>query len=168
MKLPLLEDQNDARLTRRCAISALAAAGLTACSSNTIIYVHPDASADDGGEGGTTDDAGCSALGQNVGAVTAFPQGTWKMVGDLIIGNDANGLFAFTAICPHQGCPVNPPSATGATYCACHGSRFDGNGKVTVGPARTSLEHYALAVCDGNVMVDTGTVVAATTRTPAA
>ena len=67
----------------------------------------------------------------------------------------------------HEGCTISAPSSTGATSCPCHGARFDGNGAVTLGPARTPLPHFALTVCGGNVYVDTATVVAATTRTPA-
>jgi Rieske Fe-S protein len=157
-------------MTRRAVLATLAAAALTACSSTTIVSASRDsgATADDAG----TDDAGtdptCPAEANNAGTVDTYPQGKWKAVGDYIIGHDANGLFAFSTSCTHQGCTVGAPSSTGATLCPCHGARFDGNGAVTAGPARTPLPHFALTVCNGNVYVDTSTTVAASTRTPPA
>ncbi len=122
-------------------------------------------------EGGDESDASdessaCASLGTLVGAETKFPVGTWKLVGQLIVAQDANGFFAFSAICTHQGCLVDPPASNGTTFCPCHGSQFDGNGKVIAGPAFTPLRHYAINICNGDVYVDTSTPVSATTRTP--
>lgn len=88
--------------------------------------------------------------------------------GYLIIAQDTAGFFAFSAICTHQGCPVDPPASDGSTFCPCHGSQFDGNGNVIVGPAFTPLPHYAVNICNGSVYVDTSTRVALSTRTPPA
>jgi Rieske Fe-S protein len=157
-------------MTRRAVLATLAAAALTACSSTTIVTSARDsgATADDAGTDDAGTDPGCPAEANNAGAVDSYPQGKWKSVGDYIIGHDANGLFAFSTSCTHQGCAVGAPSSTGATVCPCHGARFDGNGAVTAGPARTPLPHFALTVCNGSVYVDTGTTVPATTRTPPA
>ncbi|HSO41188.1 MAG TPA: Rieske (2Fe-2S) protein [Labilithrix sp.] len=162
----------DGCMTRRAILATLTAAALSACSGTTIITSRDagtgtDAASDpDAGTDAATEPT-CPVDPGSDGPVTSYPQGTWKAVGAYIIGHDANGLFAFSTTCTHQGCTISAPSSTGATSCPCHGARFDGNGAVTVGPARTPLPHYALTVCGGNVYVDTGSTVAATTRTPA-
>lgn len=47
-------------------------------------------------------------------------------------------LFAVSAICTHRKCKLEA-EADKSFYCPCHGSTFDGNGKVTAGPARRNL-----------------------------
>jgi Rieske Fe-S protein len=160
----------DGCLTRRAVFATLAAAALTACSSTTIVTASKDsgAAADDAGTDDAGVDPGCPPASNSAGALTSYPQGKWKSVGDYIIGHDANGLFAFSTSCTHQGCLITAPSSTGATSCPCHGARFDGNGAVTAGPARTPLPHFALTVCNGEVFVDVNTTVTAATRTPPA
>jgi Rieske Fe-S protein len=165
----------DGCVTRRAVFATLAAAALTACSSTTIVAASKDSGAagddagtDDAGTGNPGVDPGCPPAANSAGPVTSYPQGKWKSVGDYIIGHDANGLFAFSTSCTHQGCLIGAPSSTGATSCPCHGARFDGNGAVTAGPARTALPHFDLTVCNGEVFVDVNTTVAAATRTPPA
>ena len=169
------EPREDGCMTRRAILATLAAAALTACSSTTVITSSNDAGADNTADAGTddagTDDAttaACTPTGTSAGALTSFPQGKWKAVGAFIVGHDAGGLFAFSTSCTHQGCTIGPPSSTGATTCPCHGARFDGNGAVVQGPARSPLPHFALTVCDGKVYVDETSEVAASTRTAAA
>jgi thiosulfate dehydrogenase [quinone] large subunit len=156
-------------MTRRAILATLAAAALTACSGSTVAGVTKDAGTPGDPTTPPADDAGPSACAgepaNSAGPVTSYPQGKWKAVGDYIVGHDAGGLFAFSTSCTHQGCLLDPPSSTGATYCSCHGARFDGNGAVTAGPARRPLPHFALTVCDGVVYVDTNATVAASTRT---
>lgn len=177
---------------RRQALTALAAGVVAACSSTTLEPVTDDGgSSAEGGSGaadsgiaadsGTTlQDSGVSGsdsgsgtctttpAGVDVGAVSTFPSGTWEAAGSkndpFIVGQDSGGYFAFTAICPHAGCKVNAPSSTGATVCPCHGAKFDGTGAVTKGPAKTPLDHYAVAICNGHVYVDSSTTVPPSTR----
>jgi nitrite reductase/ring-hydroxylating ferredoxin subunit len=179
---------------RREALTTLVIGTVAACSSTTIEPLSNDAGVggDDGGVGGGSDgtlagdsgsglrDSGSSGgdsgsgtctttpAGADVGPVSTFPSGTWKAAGSsndpFIVGQDSGGYFAFTAICPHRGCQVDAPSSTGATVCPCHGAKFDGNGAVTKGPATTPLDHYAVAICNGHVYVDSSTTVPPSTR----
>jgi thiosulfate dehydrogenase (quinone) large subunit len=58
-------------------------------------------------------------------------------------------FLAFLATCTHQGCPI---TATGPGFrCPCHGSTFDGDGKVTGGPATKPLVKVPVRVVDGQV-----------------
>lgn len=108
--------------------------------------------------------------GSMVGTVSQFAMGTWTELQSptIIIGHDANGLYAYSSVCTHQGCICDPPDSSGSSTCQCHGSVFDGNGAVVQGPARRALPHYALGCCNGNVYVNTSMTVAATVRTPPA
>lgn len=49
---------------------------------------------------------------------------------------------ACSAICPHKGGPIKYDAEQKQFYCPLHNSRFDLNGKVTKGPARTDLKSY--------------------------
>lgn len=48
-----------------------------------------------------------------------------------------SSFVAISTVCTHEGCPTFIRSNQFA--CDCHGSRFDNNGAVIVGPARTNL-----------------------------
>lgn len=43
--------------------------------------------------------------------------------------------------CPHLGCALHWNKAERTWDCACHGSRFDGEGKRLNGPASGDLKH---------------------------
>ena len=51
------------------------------------------------------------------------------------------GVFAYSAICTHQGCTVNYDKASKHLKCPCHGAEFDpANGaKAVAGPTQTPL-----------------------------
>jgi Rieske Fe-S protein len=82
-----------------------------------------------------------------------------------ILARDAQGLYAMTNTCTHEGCDVAPSSGS-TLYCSCHGSRFDDNGAVLHGPASSPLVHFAVIVdAAGAITVQGGTRVAAGVRT---
>ena len=87
------------------------------------------------------------------------------------LGRDATGVYAMSAVCTHMGCLLEPASGTveGGAACGCHGSRFDGNGAVTHGPAGRPLQHYQVDIAaDGSITIQGGMLVDATARTPVA
>ncbi len=51
------------------------------------------------------------------------------------------GVFAYSAICTHQGCTVAYKEESKKLVCPCHAAQFDpfANGSVTAGPAETPL-----------------------------
>ena len=73
--------------------------------------------------------------------------GGWKLFqlgqDQIIVANTDKGLIARSAICPHRGCPVNYNLEAHQFVCPCHNSRFDEDGKVVRGPAKTDLQKYA-------------------------
>ncbi len=120
------------------------------------------------------------------GNVTDHGENVWKLFGAqrVIVGRDAGGYFAYSAVCSHEattigfrtGTTCSTPtgctsqSATGLTECPLHFSRFDGSGTVTQGPAviGTTLPHYQVTISGGVITVNPGVTVAAAARTPAA
>ena len=71
---------------------------------------------------------------------------------------DADGFYAMTNQCSHNGCKVKCADALGILKCPCHGSRFDFNGDVLEGPAPIYLDHYPLGFCgegpEARIVVD--------------
>jgi Rieske Fe-S protein len=101
--------------------------------------------------------AGGSSADYNVGTVRRFADGPFFVI------RDDGGLYAMSAVCPHQGCTVNTGSTT--LSCPCHGAAFDLDGIVTSGPAQDNLVHYDLTVdSNGDISIDTGTEVGTSTR----
>ena len=60
----------------------------------------------------------------------------------LITRISESGFTAIDGVCTHEGCTIT--GATPTEYvCPCHGSRYNRNGQVQAGPARSSLRQYA-------------------------
>ncbi|MFT3765562.1 MAG: Rieske (2Fe-2S) protein [Minicystis sp.] len=111
----------------------------------------------------------CAPTGVNVGMPDKFASdGLHKVTGTkVLIGRDAGGLFARSALCTHQSCNLNTYGTLISTgiHCGCHGAEYDTTGNVTKPPATTALKSYKLTLeCDGSLYVDTTTVVPATDR----
>lgn len=74
----------------------------------------------------------------------------------IILTQTPNGTFrAFSAVCTHQGCKVNPPAADAPEilHCPCHGSEFDTyTGAVLKGPAEQQLPEFPVRVEGDNVV----------------
>jgi len=58
------------------------------------------------------------------------------------------GVFAYSAICTHQGCTVAYDAGSHLLKCPCHGAAFDpsANAKVVNGPAQTPLAPIKVAI----------------------
>jgi rieske iron-sulfur protein len=68
----------------------------------------------------------------------------------------ADGVLAFSAICPHAGCTINEYIASqNVLSCDCHSSQFDPRdaGKVVGGPAARPLPPLDLKLIKGNLAV---------------
>ena len=59
-----------------------------------------------------------------------------------------SGVFAYSAICTHQGCTVSYKSSSKKLVCPCHGAQFDPakGGMVTSGPTEQPLAKIKVAV----------------------
>jgi cytochrome b6-f complex iron-sulfur subunit len=65
------------------------------------------------------------------------------------------GIVALYQKCPHLGCRV-PSCATSQWFeCPCHGSQYNRVGEKKGGPAPRGMDHWAVTVVGGKVVVDT-------------
>lgn len=61
----------------------------------------------------------------------------------ILVRLDANRLISLWRICPHGACDVTFERAAQELVCPCHGSRFDVDGNLLLGPAERPLTSYA-------------------------
>lgn len=126
-------------MLRGAAVAGLAAPLLAACG-------------EDGDETSSAATAGGGASIQAgdvpVGGGTVLPD---EMV---VVTQPRQGEFkAFSAVCTHQGCPVQQVT-DGRIICNCHGSQFSiGDGSVVAGPADRPLESRSVSVDGDSVTV---------------
>lgn len=95
------------------------------------------------GDGGTGDTGGPSVAVADV----AVGQGA-KVLRQgkpcFVVQPQAGQFAAFSAVCTHAGCEVNPPK-DGRFQCPCHNSEFDAaTGKVLRGPATAPLKEITV------------------------
>ncbi|EHR51587.1 Rieske Fe-S protein [Saccharomonospora marina XMU15] len=95
--------------------------------------------------------------GQNLTALSDVPVGGATAVTtpdgqDAIVSRpSANEVAAFSAICTHRGCKVDPQGAQ--LHCPCHGSVFDAfTGEVRQGPADQPLPEIGVRIDNGQVV----------------
>ena len=134
-------------LTRRTVLGAFgggAATVLAGCGSDAV----------DTGKAPATEEIGV-AVGTALVATADVPIGSGVILESqkVVVSQPTKGTFvAFSAICPHQGCPVG--TITGdEILCKCHGSVFSAtDGSVVSGPAEEPLAATDVAV-DGDQVV---------------
>lgn len=107
----------------------------------------------------------------DVGVAAEFEMNSLQIIQaeGIIVGRDAGGLYAMTAICTHDGCDISEQGkvSQGVITCNCHGAQFDSSGTVTRGPARRALEHYLVEIdSSGRAIVQVGEGAANGDRTP--
>lgn len=83
--------------------------------------------------------------------------GSSKTVGSAIVirtasGNASSSFVALSLICTHEQCTVNYVGDSGFK-CPCHGSEYNVNGGVTMGPAPSSLKKYTVTVNNNTLTV---------------
>ena len=103
------------------------------------------------------------------GPATAVAQGTLRVVAGypVAIGRDADGIYAISLVCTHQGCNIGTDGSVTFTEidCNCHGSIYDGQGNVRQGPATRPLPHLAVTQdASGQLTIHGDQPVPASTR----
>ena len=91
-----------------------------------------------------------------VGLPKDFPPGSATFLPQrrLFVFNSPQGFYAISSVCTHLGCNVASDASRGFT-CPCHGSTFDGLGRVLGGPAPRSLAWFGLSLsARGELVVD--------------
>ncbi len=74
---------------------------------------------------------------------------------------EATNVVTMYQKCPHLGCKPNFCESNYWFECPCHGSRYDrlGTKVKELGPAPRGMDHFPHTVQDGDLIVDTSTVV---------
>jgi len=109
-------------------------------------------------------------VGTKLGKPSAWASDGLHIVSNsgVLVGRDAKGLYALSAICTHRGCDMSSGAGFltgGDIQCLCHGSLFGPTGDVVNGPASIPLSAYAMELgCDGDCYVDENKIVANTVR----
>ena len=84
------------------------------------------------------------------------------------LGRDSGGIYGMSLVCTHQGCDIATSGGLvtfSIVHCGCHGSEFDNQGRVTLGPASRPLPHLLVTANAANDLTIHGdTVVPATDR----
>jgi thiosulfate dehydrogenase [quinone] large subunit len=83
------------------------------------------------------------AVGSAKSFTTASGEPAW------LLHPTSSSFAAFSAVCTHQGCPVQ--WAGNGFQCPCHGATYDSRGNVTGGPAPAPLASIAVNVVNGEV-----------------
>jgi Rieske Fe-S protein/uncharacterized membrane protein YphA (DoxX/SURF4 family) len=96
--------------------------------------------------------AGESKGPKNIIKVASFKVGqthnfTAKAGTPAVLFRTKTGIFAYSAVCTHQGCTVQFNSASSKLQCGCHGAVFDpfDEAKVVTGPTTTALAKIKVA-----------------------
>lgn len=95
------------------------------------------------------------------GPVEAFPEGTvqYFLQGRFYVSSVEGKLLALYQKCPHLGCRVPFCDRSMQFECPCHGSIYTMKGEYVAGPAPRGLDRFPIAIREGKVVVDTGTII---------
>lgn len=141
----LITDSQSRRKVIVCAGLGLAATVVAACSTygkNSAASTASSAPAD----AGTSAAPGTSAPSGAITKTADVPVGSGVIVGDVVVTQAVAGDFkGFSSVCTHSGCNVSEIT-DGKIVCPCHGSKFNLDGTVDQGPAKTSLDAKAISV----------------------
>jgi Rieske Fe-S protein len=61
-------------------------------------------------------------------------------------GNTPASFLAFSSVCPHAGATVEYNGTKNSFFCAAHGSSFNGDGSLLVGPATRGLTSLVVEI----------------------
>lgn len=69
-----------------------------------------------------------------------------------------SGIVALYQKCPHLGCRVPECKSSQWFECPCHGSQYNRVGEKKAGPAPRGMDRFGVAINNGVLVIDTGSV----------
>ena len=139
---------NEANLERRGLMRVGIVAALAAATS-VVAKNFPKASA-----ATSSPKAAASAGGSKIVKLASLPVGgshkftSAKQGVPAVLFRTKTGVFAYSAICTHEGCTVAYNAGAKRMQCPCHGAQFDpfNGAKAVAGPTQTPLASIKVAV----------------------
>ena len=132
-------------------LSTLGAAFLTSCSTTD----DADPTVPPGNSGnGITISGNTTTIDLNIQIALKTP-GNWLLITNnrTLVANINGSYVALTSVCTHSGCFDSWTFSSNRFTCTCHGSVFDGSGRVLNGPANSPLQAFATQVTGTNLLV---------------
>ena len=129
-----------ALLAGACGIAALSISGLPAASANTVKKIS---------KGRLSVNVKKIADLKEVGSSVSV--GTWKGRPVALARTGPSAFIAFTLLCPHQGVTVTKNQS--GWLCDAHGSRFEPDGELVLGPATNRLPRVRSRVRGSRVII---------------
>ena len=138
---------------QRRGILRASSVGVLAIAATFLGKAFPKAIAADAQSTGSKT-SGAKATGKQIVKLANLPVGstfnfTHSSQGiPAVLFRTKTGVFAYSAICTHEGCTVSYKSSSKHLVCPCHGASFDPaqSGAVVSGPTRTPLSKVKVAV----------------------
>lgn len=140
------DNQTDRRSFLNWLLGGSILAALASILYPVLAYLKPPPSAE----------ASISTL--KVGKVGDYPLDTGTIfkfgrIPGILIHTPDDKFLAFNATCTHLGCIVQFRPDLGLIYCACHGGKFDLNGKNIAGPPPKPLEEFDVHIRGEDIFV---------------
>ena len=137
--------------------SAITVGAVGAVAAGTILTVSACAPGEEGGDSAQPGSTPTPSAGASLAVLADIPVGEATAVTtpddqEIIVSRPTETTAAaFSAICTHQSCKVQPEGSE--LRCPCHGSVFDAlTGEVRNGPADRPLPSVPVSVEGGNVV----------------
>lgn len=93
-------------------------------------------------------------LQYDLGSADSYPQGSHTLLMQIpaVLIHNGDGFSAFSLICTHLGCTVEPKDS--GFECPCHGSKYNSQGYVTRGPSNKLLRKLRVEMHElGNLVL---------------
>ncbi len=158
-------------VTRRCAIALgvkTVPIAVIAASSLSILQSCGSSSTKNTETATETDSKTATGTGTGAALTLSFSQypsleTTGGSVPAKINGSDVyvtrvstDKVITVSTLCTHEQCPINAYNASNQQYfCPCHGSMFNADGSVAVGPAKRALKTYPSTITKTGVSITT-------------
>ena len=94
--------------------------------------------------------------------MSELPDSSYESVPFVVAGGESDGvgLMALWQRCVHLGCRVPSCESSQGFECPCHGSKYNGHGEYSQGPAPRNLDRFGVSVNDaGELIIETGNIV---------
>ncbi|MBW4891397.1 Rieske 2Fe-2S domain-containing protein [Mucilaginibacter sp. HMF5004] len=140
-------------------VAVCAGCALAACGGSKADNPSPGTGGGGGGTPAPTPGTGGGSafltadLTNELTAVGSIKTGNGIILVRLAAGNVASSFTAVQIACTHEGTSINYNAGQNKFICPLHGSEFNTNGNVILGPAAANLQHYTVTITGTSLAV---------------